>query len=667
MIRTLVVVSVLLGLCGLVAAEEPLTMLVMDPLAAPLACPCVEGHAQRKYDKLAEFLTRHLGRPVRAIFAEDLAKALRSEPSGHVDLIIGKQSVVKFDAKESRVPIRPLAMLTGKDGTTTVTGLFVVLAKDPAKQLADLKGYKVFFGPVESAEKHEAAIAALRAAGIDVPEKPETRSGCSDAALEMIRDKGKHRLAAVISSYAMPLLEGCHTVEKGSLRMIGHTKPVPFITVFATDRVSEDLGKKIQASLFVLFADLDLLKAMESKSGFVKMPAASPLPSPLSPLPSSRSWPGWRGANRDALVARLPKQLPAEAKFLWKQSLTGGGLAGVAATEMEVIVADRDSFDQNDIFRCLDATTGIERWKLEYTAPGKLDYGNSPRATPLIDKGKVYLLGAFGDLHCVDLADGAVVWKKNIVREYDAKLVTWGMCSSPLLVDGRLIVNPGAPKASLVALDAATGKELWRCPGPRAAYASFIVGVFGGMRQIVGYDAESLGGWNIENGNRVWTLIPPNRGDFNTPTPIAVDGRLLVSSESNGTRLYDFDDCGVICQTPVAEQSDLAPDSSTPVVFDGRVFGCHGELFCLDAASLKTLWTSDDKAFGDYVSLIAGSDRVLAATVRGELLLLGAKGDRFELISRLQVFDGEMYSHPALVGNRLYLRGADSVRCLILE
>ena len=648
-------------------------MLVMDPLAAPLACPCVEGHAQRKYDKLAEYLTTRLGRPVKAVFADGVAKGLRGQPDGHVDLIIGKQSVVKSDAKESGVPIRPLAMLTGKDGATTVTGLFVVLTNDPAKQLADLKGYKVLFGPVESAEKHEAAIAALRAAGVDVQEKPEVRSGCSDAAVEMIDDKGKHKLAAVISSYAMPLLEGCHTVPKGSLRMIGQTKPLPFVTVFATDRVSEDLAKKIQASLFVVFADLDLLKALESKSGFVKMPTVShsssvtPLPSSLSVLLTSHSWPGWRGVNRDAVVARLPERLPAVSKFLWKQPLTGAGLAGIAATEMEVIVADRDAFDQNDIFRCLDAMTGMERWKVEYTAPGKLDYGNSPRATPLIDKGKVYLLGAFGDLHCVNLADGSVVWKKNIVREYNAKLVAWGMCSSPLLVDGRLIVNPGSPQASTVALDAATGKELWRCPGSRAAYASFIVGNFGGMRQIVGYDADSLGGWDVENGNRVWTLIPPNKGDFNTPTPIAVDGKLLVSSENNGTRLYDFDDCGVIVQTPVAEQCDLAPDSSTPVVLGGRVFGCHGELFCLDATSLKTLWTSNDKAFGDYVSLIGGSDRVLAATVRGELLLLDANGDRFELISRLQVVDGDMYSHPALVGNRLYLRGPDSVRCLILE
>ena len=109
----------------------------------------------------------------------------------------------------------------------------------------------------------------------------------------MVEDKANRKLAAVISSYAMPLLEGCNTVEKGSLRMIGQTKPVPFITVFATDRVSKELGKKVQAALFAVVEDVDLLKALESQRGFVEMPSVPrpsprssvPLPSPLSPLP----------------------------------------------------------------------------------------------------------------------------------------------------------------------------------------------------------------------------------------------------------------------------------------------------------------------------------------------------------------------------------------------
>jgi hypothetical protein len=118
----------------------------------------------------------------------------------------------------------------------------------------------------------------------------------------------------------------------------------------------------------------------------------------------------------------------------------------------------------------------------------------------------------------------------------------------------------------------------------------------------------------------------------------------------------------------LAEQSALAPDASTPVVRDGKVIGCHGELFCLDAITLKTLWTSGDKAFNDYVSIIAGSDRILIATVRGELVLLRAGGARCEVISRCHVInEGDMLSHPAIVGDHLYLRGPNSVRCLVLE
>jgi outer membrane protein assembly factor BamB len=294
---------------------------------------------------------------------------------------------------------------------------------------------------------------------------------------------------------------------------------------------------------------------------------------------------------------------------------------------------------------------------------------NSPRATPLIHDGKVYLLGAFGDLHCVKLADGEVLWKKNIVREFAARLPKWGMCASPLVVDDKLIVNPGARDASLVALDRLSGKVVWRSPGPPAAYASFVVGRFGGRRQIVGYDAISLGGWDPESGQRLWTLIPPYKGDFNVPTPINIGGRLLVATENNGTRLYEFNDQGAILPKPLAAFLDLAPDSSTPVVVDGKVFGCHKELFCLDAAAgLQPLWAGKDKAFDDYVSIIASRDRLLITTVCGELLLVAAGGKQYNLVSRLRICDEEceILSHPALVGNRLYLRDGASICCVAL-
>ena len=273
-------------------------------------------------------------------------------------------------------------------------------------------------------------------------------------------------------------------------------------------------------------------------------------------------------------------------------------------------------------------------------------------------------------MHCVNLTDGQTVWRKNIVGQFAAKLVTWGMCASPLLVDDKLIVNPGAKDASLVALDRLTGKVVWSSAGMPAGYSSLIVGQFGGRRQIVGYDAISLGGWDVATGRRLWGLIPPEDGDFNVPTPIDAGGKLLVTTENNGTRLYDFDRHGKIIAKPLALYEDLAPDSSTPVVIDGKVFGCWNNLFCLDLNSpLRPLWIAEDDAFDDYVSIIGGPKRILITSARGELLLVDVAAERFTLAARLQVFDKEceVLSHPALVGNRLYIRNTSTICCLSLE
>ena len=235
----------------------------------------------------------------------------------------------------------------------------------------------------------------------------------------------------------------------------------------------------------------------------VAEPAADPAPS---------QWPGWRGPGRDGLVSWLPASLPEKPRLVWERKLKAQGLAGVAATDRLVIVVDRELRDTHDAFLALDAETGNERWSLRYAAEGNLDYGNSPRATPLIHDGHAYLLGAFGRLTCVNLDSGEIVWDIDLLDEYKPEeKVVWGVCSSPLIVDGKLIVNPGAPGASLVALDPATGNEIWKTLGDGPGFASFIVATFGGKRQIVGYDKTSLRGWDPATGQRLETRSAPQK------------------------------------------------------------------------------------------------------------------------------------------------------------
>jgi outer membrane protein assembly factor BamB len=336
-----------------------------------------------------------------------------------------------------------------------------------------------------------------------------------------------------------------------------------------------------------------------------------------------------------------------------------------------VLVADRTATDSGDLFRCLDAASGDELWQLSYPTTGTTkDYGNIPRATPLVLGDKVITLGCLGDLKCVDLAGGKVRWSKHLVRDFSARVPVWGYCSSPLAVDGKLIVNPGAKLASIAALDCETGKEIWRCPGLPSAYASFIVGTFGGVRQVVGYDEKSLGGWDVANGKRLWTLVPPVTGDFNVPSPIDAGGRLIVASENNGARIYDFTAGGRILSRPSGNNGDLVPDSSTPVLVGGKLFGCSGSLYSLDVAKgLAVHWNGEDDALAGYASVIASPDRVLVATKHGELILVDAAADKFSIIARLRVFpaDSEVISHPAIVGTRIYLRDMTKIVCIDLS
>ncbi len=252
-------------------AESPLTMVVMDPLAAPLSCPCVEGYAQRKYEVLGEYLSKKLSRPVKVIFTESLKLAVDQKKLDQADIIIGKDSVVRFDSRRIEEPVEAIARLTGKDGKTTQTGLIVVRKDDPAKLVDDLNQYRIFFGPEDCDEKHSAALQLLKSHQVTISEKMEISLACSDGACQVVELGDGQKTAAVISSYAAPLLEGCGTIKKGDLRIIGETKPVPFVTAFVAKRLDDSLKTEIKNALLETGLNSEILLALETLSGFVKL------------------------------------------------------------------------------------------------------------------------------------------------------------------------------------------------------------------------------------------------------------------------------------------------------------------------------------------------------------------------------------------------------------
>ncbi len=265
-------------------AEDSLIVVVMDPLSDKLACDCVEGFAQRKYEALGQHLQRSLGRKVEVFWGESIEAALKDEQAARktplvADVVIGKHSVIVAESKAKSLSLQPVAQLTGLDGRTTQTGLVVVRAADPAILVDDLAGYRIIFGPSNCDEKYAAPRQLLLDSEIELPTESETASACSVAAKRMLEFPKDEKVAIVISSYAIPLLEGCGTIEKGVLRVIGESDPVPFISVFVRDSAEVASREPFLAALMAVSKDSALLRALETRDGFVPYSVDAPLTS----------------------------------------------------------------------------------------------------------------------------------------------------------------------------------------------------------------------------------------------------------------------------------------------------------------------------------------------------------------------------------------------------
>ncbi len=385
-------------------------------------------------------------------------------------------------------------------------------------------------------------------------------------------------------------------------------------------------------------------------------------------------WPGWRGANRDGVLKWLPGSLPKDITPLWTAKLPSPGHGGVAVAEGVCVVGSRDLADEEDLIEGFDAESGERLWRHAYPAPGTLDYGNSPRATPLIHESVVYLQGAFGHLTALDLATGDLLWERDLAADYDTPQLEWGMVGSPLLAEGVLVVQPGGRKACLVGLNPETGEELWKSPGGKPSHSSFVHWKRGGRNLAIGFDDKILGAWDLKTGQSEWTITPEFTGDFNVPTPVIVGDQLFVATENNGAWLYEFDDrkSPRLVVKPTGHFADFTPDAHTPVAIGNRLYGVHHGLHCFEATpgpTLKPVWEHADRRLNEYAYLVAARQRLLVLTHACEFILWEDMGGSVREINhlRLKTDSTETLAAPAFVGTRCYVRIGKELSCLELS
>ena len=253
-----------------------------------------------------------------------------------------------------------------------------------------------------------------------------------------------------------------------------------------------------------------------------------------SAFAASSEWPQWRGPNRDGLSTEtgLLKEWPKDGPpLLWKASGLGAGFSGVSVAGQRIFTMG-DQPDGNHVL-ALNCADGKLLWSTKLGKAGAPGWGGfkGPRATPSVDGGLVFALGQFGEVICVNAADGKEVWRKHLTTDLGGPLMEWGFSESPLVDGDQVLFTPGGPKGTMVALNKKTGGLIWQSKDwtDNAHYSSIIVAEIDGLRHYIQLTDKSIAGVAPEDGKVLWKAA--RKGSTAViPTPICADGYVYTTS-----------------------------------------------------------------------------------------------------------------------------------------
>lgn len=388
-----------------------------------------------------------------------------------------------------------------------------------------------------------------------------------------------------------------------------------------------------------------------------------------SPVSSGSEWNQFRGPNRDnlspetGLLSSWPDSGP---ELAWTARGIGEGYSAVSISNGRAYTMGNVGQDEKVI--CLDLATGREIWTVTNGSAFRDGQGNGPRGTPSVVDGKVYSLGGNGDLSCLNADTGSVVWRKNILREFEGRNIGWGISESVLVDGDNVICTPGGRRATLVALNRNTGNVTWTASvptSPQAAYSSPIAVDVGGVRQYVNYTHAGVVGVRASDGRVMWGQRESSNGTANCSTPIFHDGNIFTASGyGTGGALFRLQSRGGQTTSQVAyETKDMKNHHGGMVAIDGYLYGSNdpGILTCIELRTNRVAWQNRSVGKGAvsyadghlYVRSEGGPVALVEATPRG----YNEKG-RF---NQPQRSGRPSWSHPVIADGKLFLRDMDNL------
>lgn len=391
-------------------------------------------------------------------------------------------------------------------------------------------------------------------------------------------------------------------------------------------------------------------------------------------------WPQWRGAQHDAVSREtgLPTEWSDTKNVLWKAAMPGMASATPAVWGDRIFLTSEAG---NELLLLCLGTDGKEAWRRklgEGSSKARGGEGNSASSSPCTDGKLVFALFGSGDFAAFDFS-GKEVWRINAQERYGKFSYDFGMHSTPLLHEGRLYLQFIHPRLqAVIALDAASGKEIWKVNRPSDgkaeclnSYATPCLWVRGKDARLITHGNDYAIAHSLADGNEIWRLGDLNPKDRYNATlrfvtsPVAVADLIVIPTAKNGAIVgVSPDASGIISAGGQGEAWRVpsgTPDVPSPVVYEGKVFLCreNGVLTCLDAKTGKQLF-SERFHPGTYRASPVAVDGKLLLTARDGTFTVVKPGEKLEIVVKNKLPD-QFTASPAIAGGRIYLRGFESL------
>jgi outer membrane protein assembly factor BamB len=400
-------------------------------------------------------------------------------------------------------------------------------------------------------------------------------------------------------------------------------------------------------------------------------------------------WPQWMGPGRDnvwrenGLIDSFPEGGPP---ILWRAKVAGG-YAGPAVVEGKVFVTDyvtegdvkvpnwdRQEFTGNERVICLDEATGQELWKHEYPVKYSISYPAGPRCTPSVHDGKVYTLGAEGNLCCLDAESGEEVWSKDLKSQYHTKAAIWGYAGSPLVDGDRLISVVGGAGTHAAAFDLQTGEEIWRAlTSPEQGYSPPTIIEAGGVRQLILLRPNAVTSVNPRTGEEYWSVPSEATSNSVIMSPVRSGEYLYVGGFNNQSLVVKL-----AADKPAAEvvwgnksRHGISPINVQPIVVADTMYGFdqNGQLMAVALPGGERLWETSEPVSERPVNsgtafIVRQDDRFWLFNERGEILIAKLSPEAYEEVGRAKVIEPTnnafnrdvVWCMPAFANRHMYVR-----------